>query len=95
MSLVIEAAQFVVSLSKDGQVASQGTVSDALEHDDELQLELSQSREANRKEANIIDIPQTESTVKEKKNKGKLMREEETAEGHISLESSTLFSRNS
>lgn len=81
----------MVSLGKDGHIASQGTVSDALKWDAELKLELSQSKEANKKEAEVVDVSEPDAAAKEKQAKGKLVMEEETAEGHISWQSSTLF----
>lgn len=78
----------MVSLGSNGEIASQGTVPDALEHDSELQLELSQSKKESSKETQDIDASDNDVAAKGKKSQGKLVLEEETAEGHISWESS-------
>ena len=83
-------AEYVVSLGLDGKVASRGSVSDALAHDNALSKEVAE-------EVVAIEIADTEIDSEEpdnadKKADGKLTVAEEIHEGHVSWEASTFGS---
>lgn len=73
-------ADFVVSLGTDGQIASQGSVSDALAKNSELAEEVKQEEEAielDENENEAEDAPADDAA-------GKLVLAEEIEEGHVS-----------
>ncbi|KAI0344132.1 multidrug resistance-associated ABC transporter [Trametopsis cervina] len=82
LSLVSPIAHFVVSLTPDGRINSQGSLESALEKDHSL-------IEADTEKVKVesTDKPETveEETEEQKKlaEDGKLVTEEETAEGHV------------
>lgn len=87
-------ADFVVSLGPDGQILSQGTMSEALAKNSKLREEARQEKEIEEKAAEDVDAPHLDEEAPKKENKadGKLVVEEETAEGHISWQSCTCSS---
>lgn len=89
VSLTAPIADFVVSLGSDGQILSQGTMSEALAKSSKLREEAKHEFEVEEKAAEEIDVPALGEEVakKEDKKDGKLVLEEETAEGHISWQS--------
>lgn len=76
----------MVSLGSDGRILSQGTISDALEKNSNLKLEVAKKVETEENAENEIDPPSQQVNV-QKKAEGKLILEEEVAEGHISMAS--------
>lgn len=84
--MVAPISEFVVSLGSDGQILSQGTISDALEKNLNLKREVAKEIEIEEKAEEEIDPQQVDL---QKKTEGKLILEEEVAEGHISWASST------
>lgn len=88
-------ADFVVSLGPDGHILSQGTMSDALAKNSKLREEAKQEKEVADMATDDVDAPALDevATKKEEKNDGKLVVEEETAEGHISWQSRQCFIR--
>ncbi|KAI9444465.1 P-loop containing nucleoside triphosphate hydrolase protein [Lactarius indigo] len=82
-------ADYVVSLGKDGRIASRGSVSDALKKDKTLAKELSKGTRAIKGDEEKIDSVKPDETV-ESAN-GKLILTEEIAEGHVSWDAVKLF----
>ncbi|EIM80365.1 uncharacterized protein STEHIDRAFT_162782 [Stereum hirsutum FP-91666 SS1] len=99
VSMVVPIADFVVSLGSDGQILSQGTMSDALANNSKLRQEIAKEKafeeKAEQEEAfEAFETPAPGQVVpaqKEEKKDGKLIMEEETAEGHISWNSVKMF----
>ncbi|KAH8986106.1 hypothetical protein EDB92DRAFT_2054957 [Lactarius akahatsu] len=58
-------ADYVVSLGKDGRIASRGSVSDALKKDKTLAKELAESTRAIKDDENKIDSQEPDETVKQ------------------------------
>lgn len=93
--MVVPIADFVVSLGSDGQILSQGTMSDALANNSKLRQEIAKEKafeeKAEQEEAfEAFETPAPGQVVpaqKEEKKDGKLIMEEEMAEGHISWNS--------
>ena len=85
-------ADFVVSLGRDGRVASRGTVSDALKKDKTLAKELAEAARAIKDDEKKIDTKEPDDVAKP--TDGKLILAEEIAEGHVSWDAgeSTVFS---
>jgi hypothetical protein len=75
-------ADFVVSLGSDGQILSQGSVSDAIAKDKQLKAEIAEEKKAMQKAENEVDPEEDLDVVAEKKD-GKLIVAEEIAEGHV------------
>ncbi len=75
-------ADYVVSLGKDGRIASRGSVSDALKKDKTLAKELAESAHAVKDDEKTIDAEEPDETAKQAD--GKLILAEEIAEGHVS-----------
>ncbi|KAI9453050.1 P-loop containing nucleoside triphosphate hydrolase protein [Lactarius psammicola] len=73
-------ADYVVSLDKDGRIASRGSVSDALEKDKTLAKELAEGARAIKDDEKKIDAEEPDETAKAAD--GKLILAEEIAEGH-------------
>ncbi|TDL28857.1 P-loop containing nucleoside triphosphate hydrolase protein [Rickenella mellea] len=82
-------ADFVVSMGRDGRVASRGTVEDALAKSKRLVKETAQENEAIEKAEE--DIDPKEPDAKAKKSDGKLTVAEEIAEGHVSWNALKLY----
>jgi hypothetical protein len=79
-------AQFVVAMTSDGRVASQGSLADALASIEGLGEELEH-------EQAVLDTDIAESKLQEKTTKkpdGKLILKEEVEEGAISMDACTL-----
>ncbi|EED80190.1 predicted protein [Postia placenta Mad-698-R] len=85
-------SQFVVSLGVDGRVLSQGSLSSALAHDKTLAAETEKDRQAIEK----VEIHAIAEDVYEsaKKASGKLILEEEIAEGHVGWSAVKLYLTN-
>ncbi|KAH0581470.1 hypothetical protein H2248_012549 [Termitomyces sp. 'cryptogamus'] len=81
-------SEFVVSLGSDGQILSQGSISDALAKNSKLKAEVAQERKKEEKAEREIDAEQEAETLKED---GKLIVEEESGEGHISWGSVKMY----
>lgn len=87
-------AQFVVSL-KDGRIASQGDLTEALAKNKALAKEAKEDAEALKREkedVNAEDEDEDEAEADGKKSDGKLIVEEEIQEGHLSWASREPFS---
>lgn len=70
-------------MGKNGHVVGHDNIADALQHDIELLDEISQSQEKYDKSIEVADSSKTEMVAGEQTDKGKLIVEEETAEGHM------------
>ncbi|GJJ15111.1 hypothetical protein Clacol_009386 [Clathrus columnatus] len=88
--LVAPVAEFVVSLDINGQIASQGSLSDALSKNERLLEEVMQEQQLI-KEEETVDTPEAE---KDTKQKGKLVLAEEVAVGHVSWAAMKLYYSN-
>ena len=84
-------ADFVVSLGTDGRVVSQGTLSKVLAKDDKLSKELAAEQAEMAKAENEVDSVEPDEEAAPKKTDGKLIVEEEIAEGHVSWASCEFF----
>ncbi|KAH9041259.1 hypothetical protein EDB85DRAFT_1921835 [Lactarius pseudohatsudake] len=82
-------ADYVVSLGKDGRIASRGSVSDAIKKDKTLAKELAEGTRIIKDDENKIDSQEPDETVKQAD--GKLILAEEIAEGHVSWDAVKLF----
>ncbi|KAI9431384.1 hypothetical protein H4582DRAFT_2085055 [Lactarius indigo] len=82
-------ADYVVSLGKDGRIASRGSVSDALKKDKTLVKELAKGARAIEDNEEKIDSVKPDETVKSAD--GKLILTEDIAEGHVSWDAIKLF----
>ncbi|KAF8956143.1 P-loop containing nucleoside triphosphate hydrolase protein [Flammula alnicola] len=89
VSMAAPISEFVVSLGSDGQIISQGTISDALAKNLKLKLEVAKDNEIKEKAEEVIDDGQEAEVRKE--SEGKLIVEEESGEGHISWESIKMY----
>lgn len=86
-------ADFVVSLDMSGQIASQGSLNDALSKNERLLEEVMQEQETLEKEETTVDTPDAEKDVAAKKS-GKLVLAEEVAIGHVSWDAMKLYYSN-
>ncbi|KAH8086659.1 hypothetical protein BXZ70DRAFT_1067810 [Cristinia sonorae] len=97
IALTSSVADFVVSLSADGRVASQGSLSSALAKDKKLQSEHNKERQILEKGDQVAEkptagnAPVAEANVK---SSGKLIVEEEIALGHIGWSAMSLYLSN-
>ncbi|KAI0260093.1 hypothetical protein BC834DRAFT_1028685 [Gloeopeniophorella convolvens] len=82
-------ADYVVSLGPDGQIASRGSVSDALAKDKTLAAELKEEEHAMKNDDKEIDAEEPDKASKQAD--GKLILAEEVAEGHVSRDAIKLF----
>ncbi|KAH9166021.1 hypothetical protein EDB89DRAFT_2115943 [Lactarius sanguifluus] len=82
-------ADYVVSLGKDGRIASRGSVSDVLKKVKTLAKELAEGTRVIKDDENKIDSQEPDETVKSAD--GKLILAEEIAEGHVSWDAVKLF----
>ncbi|GJJ09002.1 hypothetical protein Clacol_003223 [Clathrus columnatus] len=89
--LVAPIADFVVSLDINGQIASQGSLNDALSRNERLLEEVMQEQQAIKEEQEIIDAPDTEN---DNRQGGKLVLPEEVAVGHVSWAAMKLYYSN-
>ncbi|KDR82057.1 hypothetical protein GALMADRAFT_240518 [Galerina marginata CBS 339.88] len=89
VSMAAPISDFVVSLGSDGQILSQGTISEALEKNKKLKLEVAKDNEIKEKAEGEIDGAQEAEVRKEAE--GKLIAEEESGDGHISWESVKMY----
>ncbi|KAF9811113.1 hypothetical protein IEO21_06662 [Rhodonia placenta] len=90
VSLAGPIAQHIVSLGIDGRIASQGTLSNALEHDQMLAAEVAQDLELLEKAGQNIHQDRS-SGDDSKRAHGKLVVSEEISEGHLGWSSLKLF----
>ncbi|EED77418.1 predicted protein [Postia placenta Mad-698-R] len=88
VSLAGPIAQHIVSLGIDGRIASQGTLSNALEHDQMLAAEVAQDLELLEKAGQNIHQDRS-SGDDSKRAHGKLVVSEEISEGHLGWSSYT------
>ncbi|KAF9243723.1 hypothetical protein BU15DRAFT_71850 [Melanogaster broomeanus] len=85
-------AQYVVSLNSNGRVISQGTLSEAIAHDDQLAAEMAKEQEIlqqkgeNSKSSQPSEMPD--------KGNGKLILSEEILAGHVSWSAFKLYLSN-
>ncbi|KAH9056241.1 hypothetical protein EDB87DRAFT_1676120 [Lactarius vividus] len=82
-------ADYVVSLGKDGLIASRGSVSDALKMDETLANELAEGTRAIKDEEEEIDSEEPDGTARPAD--GKLILAEEISEGNVSWDAVKLF----
>ncbi|KAH9028058.1 hypothetical protein EDB83DRAFT_1910018 [Lactarius deliciosus] len=82
-------ADYVVSLGKDGRIASRGSVSDALKKDKTLAQESVEGNRAIKDDEKKIDSEEPDETVKSAD--GKLILAEEISEGNVSWDAIKLF----
>jgi hypothetical protein len=75
-------ADYVVSLGRDGRIASRGTVSDALKKNKTLAKELAEGARAIKDDEKKIDLEGPDEVAKP--TDGKLILAEEITEGHVS-----------
>ncbi|KAJ7646949.1 hypothetical protein FB45DRAFT_891892 [Roridomyces roridus] len=80
--LASETAGFVVSLSNDGRILSQGSISDALARDENLAKEVQKDQEILEKAEEEIDSPPVDQ-VEKKDCQGKLIVAEEIEIGRV------------
>ena len=83
VAMVSPIASFVVSLGTDGRIASQGSVSEALLKDNEVEKEMEESKDAIKK-AEQEETTEGNPDEAKPKSDGKLVVAEEIAEGHVS-----------
>ncbi|KAH9028261.1 hypothetical protein EDB84DRAFT_1563180 [Lactarius hengduanensis] len=82
VAMATSLADYVVSLGKDGRIASRGSVSDALKKDKTLAKELVEGTRAIKDDEKKIDSEEPDETVKSAD--GKLILAEEISEGNVS-----------
>ena len=75
-------ADYVVSLGRDGRIASCGSVADVLKKDKTMAKELAEGARAIKDDEKVIDAEEFKETAKPAD--GKLILAEEIAEGHVS-----------
>jgi hypothetical protein len=89
--MISKVADFVVSLSVDGRIHSQGSVSDAIATDELLREEVIMDEEISGKAEETVDgdhDAEITKAVDKKKSDGKLVVAEEIDQGHVSLAAS-------
>lgn len=84
VALTRSVATFVVSLSSDGQIASQGSVSDALAKNKTLAHEVEEDIQLIEKSEADVDEETSVPPPEKPKPSGKLVMAEEVAVGHVS-----------
>ncbi|KAL4247270.1 ATP-binding cassette transporter C [Abortiporus biennis] len=92
IALTAPIAEFVVSLGNDGRIVSQGSLSHALAEDKNLSAELAKEKKTIEEAEEAIDEEIPGEPVK--KSDGKLIVEEEIAEGHVGWTSLKLLFAN-
>ncbi|VDC01967.1 unnamed protein product [Peniophora sp. CBMAI 1063] len=90
IALTRSIAGFVVSLSPDGQVISQGSVSEALAKDETLAHDAEEEAQIIEKDEAVVDMGTPAAPAKPKSG-GKLIVAEEVAEGHVSWSSLNMY----
>ncbi|KII86961.1 hypothetical protein PLICRDRAFT_275537 [Plicaturopsis crispa FD-325 SS-3] len=88
VAMVSPIAQFVVSLGKDGEITSQGSVNEVLVQDHAFSLEMKENKAEIEAEHDIDSAAPSEA---EKEADGKLTVAEEIAEGHVGMDAFKLF----
>ncbi|KAL4068375.1 hypothetical protein V8B97DRAFT_1975301 [Scleroderma yunnanense] len=88
VAMASSVAQYVVSLTPNGRVASQGTVSEAIARDDKLAAEMVDVQEALQRQE---DIACNTEVVPMNERDGKLVMAEEILEGHVSWPAMKLY----
>ena len=81
-------ADFVVALGVDGRITSQGSIENALEHDQKLAAEIAKEQEVIEKADATVD-EQAPVEEQPKPDAGKLVVDEEIAVGHVGRQAST------
>ena len=82
VAMVSPIADFVVDVGSDGRILSQGTLSEALAHDEKLQKEVQHEAEELQTAEEEIEGGKSED-VEAKTNAGKLVVAEEIEEGRV------------
>ena len=90
LALTAPVADFVVALSANGRILSQGSLSSALEKDQKLQSELNKDQETLEKYEQTVEELEADKTPA-KKPSGQLVVEEEMAVGRVSWSARTLL----
>ncbi|KAG0697813.1 hypothetical protein DFH29DRAFT_984146 [Suillus ampliporus] len=90
VAMASSVAHFVVSLGSNGQIVSQGSISEAIAKDDKFAAEVAKEQEVLAKEAEVVDTPE-EPEADAKKSDGKLVMSEEIAVGHVSWPAFKLY----
>ncbi|KIJ38938.1 hypothetical protein M422DRAFT_258345 [Sphaerobolus stellatus SS14] len=85
VALASPIADYVVSFALDGSITASSTISEALQSDEALQVEVEEETALLKKIEEDITQPE------EKKPDGKLIMAEEVAQGHVSWKSIKLF----
>ncbi|OCH87314.1 P-loop containing nucleoside triphosphate hydrolase protein [Obba rivulosa] len=83
-------ADFVVALSSDGRIASQGSFANVLTNDARLSTQIMEESKEIEKVEQEIDATHMDTSAKESKD-GKLVLEEDIAEGHVSWSAMKLY----
>ncbi|CCO37903.1 ATP-binding cassette transporter abc4 Short=ABC transporter abc4 [Rhizoctonia solani AG-1 IB] len=93
IAMVGEIASFVVSLGSDGCIASQGSIDEAFRLNPKLKAETKKDEELERKDQETIDDSNTTDKGDEnmKNTNGKLVAEEEVAEGRVGWAALRMF----
>ncbi|KAI6136946.1 hypothetical protein F5141DRAFT_1077700 [Pisolithus sp. B1] len=91
VAVVSPVAQYVVSLSSNGRIASQGTLSEAIATNDKLAAEVAKEQEGLEREEEVVDNAEQ---VPQNKGDGKLVLEEEILEGRVSWSALNLYFAN-
>ncbi|KAJ7465185.1 hypothetical protein FB451DRAFT_1488697 [Mycena latifolia] len=89
VAMTAKIADFVVSVTLDGRVHSQGSISDALAKDETLAKEVSKDQEIL--EAAVKEMVDTPAADESKVTKGKLVVAEEIAIGHVGWTALNLY----
>ncbi len=85
VALAAPIADYVISMTPDGRILSQGTLSTALAKDDRLSTEL--QREIRDEEQDSGEIDSSQEGKEKKSPNGKLIMSEEVSEGHVGWKS--------
>ncbi|KAG6830884.1 hypothetical protein H0H87_006879 [Tephrocybe sp. NHM501043] len=88
VSMAAPISEFVVSLGSDGQILSQGSISDALAKNSKLKDKVAEEQQKEEKAEQEVD---SEQETESRKDEGKLIVEEESGEGHISWSSVKMY----
>ncbi|KAG9126177.1 hypothetical protein FRC07_004584 [Ceratobasidium sp. 392] len=93
VAMVSEVADFVISLSSDGRIASQGSIADALRLNSKLRAEVEKEEELEKKAEETVDDnqPTEGKETPAKKSDGKLIIAEEIAEGRVGWPALKMF----
>jgi ABC-type multidrug transport system fused ATPase/permease subunit len=91
IGLVAPVASFVVALGPEGRIVSQGSVSDAVARDSRLTKIMEMEAKTITKNAEELKLDEEAARDYAKDQKGKLIAEEEIAEGHVSWDAFKLF----